>query len=91
MVTILDNKEITTCREAMIRYENHYIGFVVTEQNFTDPDNEKGYVVCIMDSYEEGFSIPRRTDDGQFITVMPGYAVGGTEIGVILYEGVSHA
>ena len=90
MVKLIADKEIMTCREAMEKYENYYIGFVITEQNLNDPDNEKGYAVCIMDSYDEGFTIPRRTDDGQFITIMSGYSVGGTEIGVILYEGVFH-
>jgi hypothetical protein len=58
----------------MEKYANYYIGFVITEENIIDPDNEKGYVVFIMDSYDEGYTLPRRTNDGSFISVMPGYA-----------------
>jgi hypothetical protein len=51
-----------------------------------DPDNEKGYVVCVMDSYDEGFGIERKTENGDFIAVMPGYAVGGTFIGGVCFD-----
>jgi hypothetical protein len=87
---MIDDKEIMTCREAMEKYDKYYIGFVTTERNYDDPDNEKGYVVCIMDAYDEGFTIPRKTSDGRFISIMSGYAVGGTEIGAILYGGAYH-
>jgi len=90
MVKKVDKKEIMTSRQAKEQYREFHIGFVTTEQNMTDPDNEKGYVVCIMDSYDEGYNIPRRTDNGDFISIMSGYAVGGTEIGALLYGGVYH-
>ena len=90
MVRNIADRKIVTCREAMEKYEKYYIGFVTTEDNVTDPDNEKGYVVCIMDTYDEGYTFSRETDEGQFISIMPGYAVGGTEIGAIVYEGAYH-
>ena len=90
MVKKIDKKVVMTCREAMEKYAKYYIGFVTTEENYTDPDNEKGYVVCIMDTYDESYTFPRSTDEGQFISVMPGYSVGGTEIGAIIYGGAYH-
>ena len=90
MVKKIDSKEIMTRSEAMEKYKKYHIGFVTTERQLSDPDNTKGYVVCIMDSYDEGYTIPRRTDDGRFISVMSGYAVGGTEIGALYYGGVYH-
>jgi len=79
----IDDQEIITTREAKEKYKQYHIGFVITEPKIEDPDNEKGYVVCILDSYNEGFTIPRKTDDGAFISIMPGYSVGGTELGGI--------
>ena len=88
MVQTIDGINIITSREARETYENYYIGFVTTEQNLSDPDNEMGYVVYIMDSYDEGFTIPRRTNEGHFISIISGYAVGGIEIGAIYFGGV---
>ena len=86
MIRQIDNEGTMTCREAKEKYEQYYIGFVTTEQNMSNPDCEVGYVICIMDTYEEGFSIPRRTEDNSFVTVMPGYAVGGKEIGGVYFN-----
>ena len=86
MVMKVDDHEVMTSREAMEKYEKYFIGFVTIEQNLSDPDNEIGYVIYIMDTYDEGFSIPRRTESNQFIAVMPGYAVGGTEIGGVYFN-----
>ena len=86
MVKMIENMEIISSREAMEKYEAYYIGFVTTNQNFSDPDNEMGYVVFIMDTYDEGFAVPRKTDNDQFIAIMPGYAVGGTEIGGVYFD-----
>jgi len=81
MVRKIDEKEILTRLAARKKYEAHYIGMVLTEQKPKDFDNEKGYVVYITDSYDEQFEIPRKTDDGHYISTMPGYAVGGTQLG----------
>ena len=82
----IDEKEIITTREAKEKYEKHHMGFVVTEPKIEDPDNEKGYVVCLLDSYDEGFKISRKTGDGKFISILSGYAVGGTEIGGVCFD-----
>ena len=86
MITKIDIKEITTCLNARQKYENKYIGMVVTDQKLQDPDNTKGYVIYLMDSYDETFKIPRRLEDGSFISSMPGMAVGGTEIGGVFFD-----
>ena len=88
MVKQISDKKIMTINEAREKYKNNYFGFITTEQNVTNPNNSLGYVVCVMDSYDEGYSFPRRTDEGFFISVLTGYAVGGTEIGAIIFEGV---
>ena len=85
-VKIISDKTIMTTREARKKYRTYHIGFVSTEKNLQNPDNEKGYVVCIMDTYEEGFEIERKTEDGKFISVLSGYAVGGTEIGGVYLD-----
>jgi hypothetical protein len=85
-VKYINDKTILTLREAREKYEKFYIGFVDTEPLYHDPDNTKGYVVCVMDDYDEGYTFPRETDDGSFIGIMSGYAVGGTEIGGICID-----
>ena len=69
-----------------MKYRKYYFGFIETEQNLSDPNSSLGYVVCIMDTRKEGFTIPRETEDGTFISTMPGYAVGGIELGGLILE-----
>ena len=85
-VKYINDMTILTLREAREKYRKFYVGFVDTEPKYHDPDNTKGYVVCIMDEYEEGYTIPRETSDGKFISLMSGYAVGGTQIGGICFD-----
>ena len=70
----IDDKEIMTTHEVREKYKKYHIGFATTEKNLVNTDNEKGYVVCVMDSYDEGFEIQRKTDDGKFISILSGYA-----------------
>ena len=76
-----------TISDAREKYKKYYFGFITTEQNLSDPNDSLGYVVCVMNSYSESYTFPRRTNDGSFISVLTGNAVGGTEIGAIIYEG----
>ena len=86
MVRKISNKEILTCVAARKKYGQNYIGMVITEQKMTDPDNSQGYVLYVMDKYEEQFEIPRWLDDKTFVSTMPGMAVGGTEIGGVCFD-----
>ena len=81
MIRKITDKEILTSVEAREKYEKNYIGMVITEQKLHDPDNSRGYVLFVMDEYEEQFQIPRWLDDNTFVTTMTGMAVGGLEIG----------
>lgn len=73
--------------DARKKYEDKYIGMVITEQKLNDPNNSMGYVVYIMDTYEETFKIPRNLEGGLFVSTMPGMAVGGIEIGGLYFNG----
>ena len=81
MITKLDTKELMTREEAFMKYAKHYFGMAVTKQDLNNPYNDLGYVIYLMDTREETFKIQRKTDEGLYISTMPGYAVGGTEIG----------
>ena len=85
MIKKIEDKEIITRVEARRRYKKYYIGMIMTEEKMHDPDNALGYVVYVMDTYDEIFKIPRRFEDGTYIASMPGMAVGGTEIGSICF------
>ena len=86
MVRKINEKEIITRLEARKKYDKHYIGMALTEQKPRDFDNEKGYAIYITDTYEEQFEIPRKTEDGRFISTMPGHAVGGTQLGGTYFD-----
>ena len=86
MVQRIDSRELTTRLAAKKRYRNYYIGFVTSEQNMSDPDNEEGYVAYVADSEDEQYQIPRDTEDGQYISIMTGHSVGGTRIGVAVFD-----
>ena len=93
MIQKIDSKELTTRLAARKKYGPHYIGMVFIEQKPTDFDNEMGYVLYVMDTEEEQFEIPRETDDGRYISTMPGHSVGGlrmgaAEIGQFTYHSV---
>ena len=90
LVRKIDDTELLSISEAREKYKKYFVGFVTTEQNLSDPDNTKGFVVYVMDSHDEGYTFPRRTEDGKFISVFEGYAVGGTEIGALIYGGAYH-
>ena len=86
MIKKLSEKEILTRIAARKKYERHYIGMVITEQKLKDPDNSLGYVLYLMDKYDEQFEIPRWLDEETFVATMPGMAVGGTEIGGVCFD-----
>ena len=90
MTTIqkIDDIEIITSIAARKKYRSHWIGFVVTEQNLADPENELGYVVYIANSENEAYQMPRFADDGKYIAKMPGQAVGiaRIEVGGLQFE-----
>jgi len=84
MIRYLDNKEVLTAREAMHGFSENYIGFVVVEQNLRNPDFERGYVLFLADTYNEG--LEESTDSDFNISVLRGYEVdepvevGGLEV-----------
>ena len=86
MIQKIDDKTIMTTSEARKKYSAYFLGFVTTERNMEDHDNEKGYVLFLMDTYNEGYDIPRFLEDGEFVAVLPGYAVGGIELGGVIFD-----
>jgi len=80
----IDNKEIITVQEAMREYSEYFIGFVIVEQNLRNPYDEKGYVLFLADSYDEG--LDECIDMDLDISVLRGYSVdepvevGGLEV-----------
>ena len=87
MIQIINDKEIMTTWEARKKYEKYYIGYVSVERKMTDWDNSLVYVVYTItreDRYKH--TIPKRTEDGKVISIMPGHAVGGIEIGGLYFE-----
>ena len=86
MIRKITDKKIITSVEAREKYEKNYIGMVMTEEKMHDPDNALGYVLYVMDEYEEQFQIPRWLDDKTFISTMPGMDVGGTEISWLYFD-----
>jgi len=82
----ISDRTILTSRAAREKYSSYYIGFARVEPNMTDPDNEKGYVVFVANTKRELQTMPRETDDGFRISIEPGYALGGVEIGGLYYN-----
>ena len=84
MISFVDNQEIITAREAMHIYSENYIGFVVVEQNLRSPDFEKGYVLFLAETYNEG--LEECIDSDLNISILRGYdvnepvEVGGLEV-----------
>ena len=65
-VKYVNDKTILTLREAREKHKKFHVGFVDTETLYHDPDNTKRYVVCFIDECEEGYTIPRETEEGNF-------------------------
>ena len=86
MIRRITDKEFLTRAEARKKYEQNYIGMVITEQKLHDPDNSQGYVLYVMDTYEEQFEIPRWLDNDTFVATMPGLDVGGAEIEGLVFD-----
>jgi len=84
MIKQIDNKEIMTVQEAMREYSEYFIGFVIVEQNLKNPYEEKGYVLFLADTYDEG--LDESMDIDLDISVLRGYSVdepvevGGLEV-----------
>jgi len=80
----IDNKRIITVQEAMREYSDYFIGFVIVEQNLKSPYEEKGYVLFLADTYDEGLDECMEMDLD--ISVLRGYSVdepvevGGLEV-----------
>ena len=51
MIQQIDNQEVVTVQEAMHKYSEYFIGFVIVEQNLRNPYKEKGYVLFLADTY----------------------------------------
>jgi hypothetical protein len=86
MITKIDEIEYMTCTEARRKYEKNYIGMVITEEKLHDPPNAVGYVLYITDTKKELNQMPYKLDDDTYIYQVPGMAVGGLEIGAIVYS-----
>ena len=84
MIQHIDNKKLITVQEAMREYSEYFIGFVIVEQNLRNPYDEKGYVLFLADSYDEGLDECIKMDLD--ISVLRGYSVdepvevGGLEV-----------
>jgi len=84
MIQQINDKEIMTVQEAMQEYSEFFIGFVIVEQNLRNPYEEKGYVLFLADTYDEG--LDESIDMDLDISVLRGYSVeepvevGGLEI-----------
>jgi len=84
MIKYLNDNTVITAREAMHNYSENYIGFVVVTQNLRSPDFEKGYVLFITDTYNEG--LEECIDSDLNISILRGYEVdepvevGGLEV-----------
>ena len=50
----MDDQEVMSAREAMHKYSTNYIGFAVIEQNLRNPNAEKGHILFLADTYDEG-------------------------------------
>ena len=86
MVRKIEDKEIMTTRETREKYKEYYIGFVTTERNMEDPDNTRGRVVFMAGSKNEIYEAPEFKEKRKKISVITGYAVGGTEIGGVYFD-----
>ena len=84
MIQQIDNKEIKTVQDVMREYSEYFIGFVIVEQNLKNPYEEKGYVLFLADTYDEG--LDESMDLELDISVLRGYSVddpvevGGLEV-----------
>jgi len=84
MIQHINNKEIIAVQDAMSKYAEYFIGFVIIEQNLRNPYEEKGYVLFLADTYDEG--LDESTDSELDISVLRGYSVdepvevGGLEV-----------
>ena len=84
MIQQIDIKETITVQEAMREYSEYFIGFVIVEQNLKNPYEEKGYVLFLADTYDEG--LDESMDIDLDISVLRGYSVdepvevGGLEV-----------
>ena len=83
MIRKIDSEELTTRIAAQKKYSNNYIGMVFIEQNPADFENDRGYVLYLMETEEEQFQIPRETEDGRYISIMSGHGpfLGGLRMG----------
>ena len=84
MIQQINNEETITVQEAMRLYSEYFIGFVIVEQNLRNPYEEKGYVLFLADTYDEG--LDESLDIDLDISVLRGYSVdepvevGGLEV-----------
>jgi hypothetical protein len=86
MITKIEEKEIMTRVEARRKYKKHYICMAITHEKMHDPDNAEGYVIYITDTQKETYQIPRRLDNGLQISKLPGMALGGIEMGGLIFN-----
>ena len=84
MIQHIDNQEVVTVLEAMHKYAEYFIGFVIVEQNLRNPYQERGYVLFLADTYDEG--LDESMDIDLDISVLRGSSVdepvevGGLEV-----------
>ena len=83
MVTFVNSTEEMTTWEAREVYKGVYIGFVITKEVHDKHgiDNWLGRVLYTADTYIERREMPAWTEDGQFITKMPGMGVKDLPMG----------
>ena len=75
MVKFIDSKDEITELEARKLYKGLFIGFLTTKRvdDKRGTDNWLGRVLYTADTYVEKSEIPARTEDGEFITILPGF------------------
>lgn len=84
MIQYVATHDVMSAREAIQGNSNNYIGFAVIEQNLRHPNSERGYILFLADTYDEGLDECMRIDLN--ISVLRGLnvnepvEVGGLEV-----------
>ena len=73
MLEKIENREIMTCRDAMLKYRTQHFVMVITEV-VDQCDNDRGYVMYVADKEREFRQIPRSEYKGKKIAFMFGVA-----------------
>ncbi|MCL1878810.1 MAG: hypothetical protein FWF80_08120 [Defluviitaleaceae bacterium] len=86
MLQKINDKEIMTMQELIMKYPEHFIMAEITE-TVDSQVNDRGYVMYIADSMKELYDVPNEEEQGRRCFRMTGHnAEKPFSLGLMVYE-----